>query len=220
MLTPLHVLPMFGFAAIAFLMLGVILAVAVWIAFRSGQAGSTKLGGLGGCLVALALVFVAGLGAVACLVIAVVNAPNEFVRNGPVRKIEAHWPDVHKNHGKKGEPAAEPGKSAPEDRGDAQGEKDEKEEKDEDAHGMHIRVEIAGGDSAAIARWFREHTEGDFEVRTEPIDGPDGRRTRIDIRIPVSDAEMRDLRNDLERDLPNLNLPRGVTIELKGDEDD
>jgi len=57
-------------------------------------------------------------------------------------------------------------------------------------------------------------------VRTEPIDGPDGRRTRIDIRIPVSDAEMRDLRNDLERDLPNLNLPRGVTIELKGDEDD
>lgn len=213
MLTPMHVLPIFGFAAIAFLMIGVILAVAVWIAFRSGQAGSTKLGGLGGCMVAFALVLVAGLGAVACLVVAAVNAPNELLRGGPVRKIEAHWPDVHKDHGEKGERTAEAQASEEPEPGASGTE-------DEDAHGLHIRVEIEGGDSAQIARWVREHTEGDLEVRTARIDGPDGRRTRVDIRIPVSDAEVRKLRHDLERDLPNLNLPYGVTIELKGEDDD
>jgi hypothetical protein len=220
MLQPLHVLPMFGFAAFGCLMIGVVLAVAVWIAFRSGAAGTTKLGGFAGCMVAVALVFVAGLGALACIAVAAFNAPNEFVRNGPVRRFEAHWPELrHGTHSPKGESGkAESAKDGKDE--SAKTEESEEVAGEEEAHGLHLVVEVEGGDEAQIARWFRKHTSGDFEVSYEPVDGPHGRRTRIHIQIPITEAELRDVRRDLERDLPNLNLPDGVTIELKGEEDD
>jgi hypothetical protein len=223
MLIPLNVLPMFGFAALAFLMIGVILAVAVWLAFRSGESGRTKLGGFAGCMVAVALVFVAGLGAIACLLVVAVTAPGEIVRHGPVRKIEAHWPSTH----------GEKGDTEPESAKDEDSEEEESEAhdgmhddehhadaEDHEEHGLHFRVEVAGGNEAKITRWFREHTRGDFKVSTEAIHGPDGRRTRIDIRIPIPDEEIRRMRSDLQKDLPDLNLPDGVTIELKSEDED
>lgn len=224
MLIPLHVLPMFGFAALAFLMIGLILAVAVWLAFRSGASGTTKLGGFAGCMVAVALVFVAGLGAIACLLVVAVTAPAEIARNGPVKKIEAHWPDLHdgkRDHDEKGDAKA----------GSAEHEEDSEEEDSEardampgeDKHadrGLHIRVEVAGGDEGKISRWFRDHVHGDVQFHTESIRTPDGHRTRIDVKIPIPDEEIRKMRDDLQRDLPDLDVPNGVTIELKSEDDD
>ncbi len=234
MLLPLHVLPMFGFAALAFLMIGVILAVACWVAFRSGASGSTKLGGFAGCMVAVALVFVAGLGAIACLLVVAVTAPAEIARNGPVKKIEAHWPDLHGGKRDHDEKADSKPESAKDDEDSAEEESeahdgmsedhDETSDKDtkseEKEHGLHIRVEVAGGDEAKISRWFRDHVHGDVGFHTESIRTPEGRRTRIDVRIPIPDEEIRRTRDDLQRDLPDLNLPSGVTIELKSGDDD
>ena len=200
MLLPLHRLPMFSFACISFLMLGVILAVACWLAFRSGKAGTTKLGGPAGRLVAFALLVVAGLGAIFCITIAVIDAPNEILRNGPVRRIEAHWPDGPTESGSGGSgAAARPDGKSP--------------------RGLHLRIEMTGGDEAAISRWLRDKTDGDVTFTVDTVDGPEGRITRIDAVIPISEHDLRDLQRDLERDLPNLNLPSGVKIELRGKDD-
>ena len=198
MFHPFHRLPMFGFAFLGFLMIGVILAVACWLAFKSGKDGTTKLGGPAGCFMALALVFVAGLGALGCTAIALVNAPGELLRNGPIRKIEAHVHDWKAEHGQPGEP-------------DEAGEAGRK--------GVHFRVEMSGGNAQEISRWFREHTDGDMTVSVTTLAGPDGPRTRVDIELPISGSELRDIRRDFERDLPNLKLPNDVRIELKGVDD-
>ena len=198
MFHPFHRLPMFGFAFLGFLMIGVILAVACWLAFKSGKDGTTKLGGPAGCFMALALVFVAGLGALGCTAIALVNAPGELLRNGPIRKIEAHVHDWNAEHGKPGEP-------------DEAGEAGRK--------GVHFRVEMSGGNAQEISRWFREHTDGDMTVSVTTLAGPDGPRTRVDIELPISGSELRDIRRDFERDLPNLKLPNDAQIELKGEDD-
>jgi hypothetical protein len=55
---------MFGFVLLVFLLLATILAVGVFLAFKSGEQGKTKLGGFAGCAIALALLVIAGLGAV------------------------------------------------------------------------------------------------------------------------------------------------------------
>jgi hypothetical protein len=197
---------MFGFACFGFLMIGVILAVAVWLAFKSGKNGTTKLGGAAGCMISLALVFIAGLAALSCTAIALVNAPNELLRHGPVRRIEAQWPPLRAEHGKTADSESP--------------EPDEGKEKDADSEkGLHIQIEMAGGDATEVSRWFREHTDGDMTVSVDTVKGADGPRTRIDIRLPITEDELRDIRRDFERDLPNLNLPDGIRVELKGDDD-
>ncbi len=206
MLHPFHGLPMFGFACFGFLMIGVILAVACWLAFKSGKDGTTKLGGAAGCMISLALVFIAGLAALSCTAIALVNAPNELIRHGPIRRIEAQWPHLRGAHGKTADSESP--------------EADEAPERDADAEkGLHIQIEMAGGDATEVSRWFREHTDGDMTVSVDTVKGADGPRTRIDIRLPITADELRDLRRDFERELPNLNLPDGIQVELKGDED-
>lgn len=206
MFHPLHRLPMFAFAAFGFLVVAGILAIACWLAFKSGKNGTTKLGGPAGCLVALALVFVAGLAALSCTAIALVNAPNELLRGGPVRRIEAQWPPLRGDHEKSDDEMSETPDESP-------------KATEESAHGLHIRVELSGGDATSISRWFREHSEGDMTVSVEKVKGADGPRTRVDIRLPISDDDLRELREEFERDLPNLDLPEGVRIELKGDDD-
>lgn len=206
MFHPFHRLPMFAFAGFGFLVIAGILAIACWLAFKSGRNGTTKLGGAAGCFIALALVFVAGLAALSCTAIAALNAPNEILRRGPVRRIEAQWPPLHDEHEKDmdGKPEA-PDESS--------------EAPEEHAHGLHIRIELDGEDATAVSRWFREHTEGDMTVSIEKLKGANGPRTRVDIELPISDDEIREIREQFERDLPELNLPEGVRIELKGEDD-
>jgi hypothetical protein len=197
---------MFGFACFGFLVIAVILAIAVWLAFKSGKNGTTKLGGAAGCMIALALVFVAGIAALGCTAIAIVNAPDELIRHGPVRRIEAQWPSLHPDQEKTSDSKSEDAEETP--------------EKDSDAkQGLHIQIEMAGGDATEVSRWFRDHTDGDMTVSVDTVKGADGPRTRIDIRLPITEDELRDIRRDFERDLPNLNLPDGIRVELKGDDD-
>jgi hypothetical protein len=206
MLHPFHRLPMFAFASLGFFVIAGILAIACWLAFKSGKNGTTKLGGAAGCFIALALVFVAGLAALGCTTIAVLNAPNELLRHGPVKRIEAQWPPLRGDH----EENADSKPEAP----------DESPEKpEESAHGLHIRIELDGTDTTEVSRWFREHTEGDMTVSIEKLKSADGPRTRVDIELPISDDDLREIREQFERDLPNLNLPQGVRIELKGEDD-
>jgi hypothetical protein len=206
MLHSFHRLPMFAFACFGFLVIAGILAIACWLAFKSGKNGTTKLGGAAGCFIGLALVFVAGLAALSCTAIALVNAPNELLRRGPVRRIEAQWPPLRADHEKSDDGKPETPDESP-------------EAPEDQAHGLHIRVELDGGDATAISRWFREHTEGDMTVSIEKLKGPNGPRTRVDIELPISDDEIREIREQFERDLPSLNLPEGVRIELKGEDD-
>jgi hypothetical protein len=206
MLNPFHRLPMFAFAAFGFLLIAGILAIACWLAFKSGKNGTTKLGGVAGCFLALALVFVAGLAALSCTAIAALNAPNEILRHGPVRRIEAQWPPLHKEHDETDEGKPEAPDESP-------------EKPEEPARGLHLRIELDGTDTTEISRWFREHTEGDMTVSIEKLRSADGPRTRVDIELPISDDDLRKIREEFERDLPNLNLPQGVRIELKGEDD-
>lgn len=206
MLHPFHRLPMFAFAAFAFLVIAGILAIACWLAFKSGKNGTTKLGGVAGCFIALALVFVAGVAALSCTAIAALNAPNEILRSGPVRRIEAQWPPLHKEH-------AEPDEEKTEEPDESPG------MPEEHAHGLHLRIELDGTDATEVSRWFREHTEGDMTVSIEKLNGANGPRTRVDIELPIPDDDLREIRERFERDLPNLNLPQGVRIELKGEDD-
>jgi len=203
----MHRFPMFGFALLGFLFIGFILAIAVWLAFRSGKDGTTKLGAAAGCMIALALVFVAGLGALGCTAIAIVNTPGEMLRHGPIRRIEAHFPRLHKDH----EDSAD---EAPRSPGS-----EEDEAKEAGAEHLHLRIEMEGGDATQVSRWFRDHTDGDMTVSVRDLAGPGGKRTRIDITLPVPEKDLRELRRDFERDLPGLNLPDGLTIELKGEDD-
>lgn len=206
MFHPFHRLPMFAFAGFAFLVIAGILAVACWLAFKSGKNGTTKLGGVAGCFIALALVFVAGVAAFSCTAIAALNAPNEILRSGPVRRIEVLRPRLHEDEDK----ASDGKPEAPD---------EDMEGREAPAHGLHIRVELAGDDATEVSRWFRDHTEGDMTVSVERVKGPDGPRTRVDIQLPISDDEIREVREQFERDLPSLNLPEGVRIELKGEDD-
>src|SRR5690349_11472865 len=86
-------IPMFGFVLLAFLLLGVILAVAVFFAFKSGTAGQTKLSGPAGCLIALALLVIAGIGATGLAIVALVTIPAEAVKHGPVKSFELRFPE-------------------------------------------------------------------------------------------------------------------------------
>jgi len=84
-------MPMFGFFALGFLFFATVVAVAVWLAVRSGEKGTTKLGGFAGCAIALALLAIAGLGAIGALIVGLVSIPGEAVRHGPVKSFEWHW---------------------------------------------------------------------------------------------------------------------------------
>ncbi len=86
-------IPMFGFVLLAFLLLGVVLAVAVFFAFKSGNAGQTRLSGPAGCLIALALLVIAGIGAIGLAIVALVTLPAEAMKHGPVKSFELQFPD-------------------------------------------------------------------------------------------------------------------------------
>jgi hypothetical protein len=194
-------LPMFGFTCLGFLMIGVILAVACWLAFRSGEPGKGKLGGFAGCMVALALLLIAGVGALGCTAVAFLGARSEMVRRGPVKSFQLEWNDRDKGAREGGEKGA--GEPRAED----------------ESHALHLRVEMRGGDASEVTRWFKENTEGDLTISIATVEDPDGPLTRIDFGLPVTNEELAEIRRNFERDMPNLRLPKGIKVELKGEND-
>jgi hypothetical protein len=193
---------MFGFFGLGFLLFAAVIAIAVWIAVKSGQQGSTKLGGFAGCAIALALLVVAGIGAVGCTAIALLNTPNEMVQRGPVKRFELKWDDEHGLHG---------GESAQEEKGPPRDSK----------HAVSLRFELDGVDPGQVTRWIREHTDSDIPYTistTTTIDGEE-RTVHLEISLPISDDEVRRMREDFHRDFPDLRLPVSVEVEIRRDED-
>lgn len=188
--------PMFGFALLAFLLLAVILAVAVFFAFKSGEQGKTKLGGAAGCLIALALLVVSGMGAIGLLIVAAVAAPGELARHGPVRSLEWRW-NSDSHHASDGHDEAP----------------------------FHVRVELRGTqDSQGVMRWIRKRTDErttlsvheEHDDRGEPF-------TVIEItpRLDIHDRrELDEIFRSLQKDLPDLQLPAGGRIEIKDPDED
>jgi hypothetical protein len=218
-------LPMFGFTCLSFLMLLVILAIASWLVFRSGEKGSTRLSGCAGCAIGFALLAIAGLGALGFLAVAVVSAPVEMVRHGPFRKFEFHWPKDgdEDRSSRRGAPDAPREPGAPGEP-DAPGEPRELGEPDaSDRYPARLSLTLREGSNVgeiagAISEWLREESDGDLDVRVRSESTFDGEVTRLEFRLPVSRAELEELRDELRRELPRLRLPESLEIEVRGDE--
>ncbi len=189
---------MFGFAALGFLLFCAILAVAVFFVFRSGDQGQTRLSGPAGCAVGCALLVIAGIGAALTTFVVVVNLPGEMIRRGPVERIELQYEDEGAHPGEEHAPVV--------------------------TELARVRAVITlreGSDPAQILRVVRrEVSHGvDVVVRTEA--GAEGARPVIEIEIPLDREARRELREVLEelrREAPELELPRGIVIDIR-DED-
>ena len=192
--------PMFGFALLVFLLLATVLAVAVFFAFKSGEQGKTKLSGFAGCMIALALLAIAGIGAIGSIVVGVVSIPNEMSRRGPVKSFEWHWNSDS---------------SAPD--------PDEPDSAKEEAP-FRVRVELRGTqDSQSVMRWIRKRTDERTSIGVhEEVDKDGDTVTVVEItpRLDVHDRkEIQEIFEELKKDLPDLKLPAGGRIELRGPND-
>jgi hypothetical protein len=87
-----------------------------------------------------------------------------------------------------------------------------------------VRVEMRGvQDHGEIMQWIRQRTQSETHIAVHEETGPDGEPyTVAELSVPVSKnqrRELKKLRSDLERDLPELHFPSGVRIELRGPND-
>jgi hypothetical protein len=192
--------PMFGFALLAFLLLAVVVAVAVFFAFKSGEQGKTKLSGLAGCAIALALLMIAGIGAIGTIIVGVVSIPGEAVRHGPVKSFEWRWdhdssaPDPDEPHSTS--------KHSP----------------------LHVRVELRGtADTQSVMRWIRKRTDADTAISVHDERDANGEEFTVIEISPRLDAhdrrEVEELFDELESELPELRLPSGGRVEIKRPDD-
>src|SRR5437867_2708302 len=84
----------------------------------------------------------------------------------------------------------------------------------------HLRLELRGGaDPSEITRWVRDHTRGDLTITVQSERGAGGIVRHVDIALPIAPEDLRELRQELERDLPRLEQLKGVRIELKDESD-
>lgn len=186
-------MPMFGFSCLGFLLVCAILAVAAWFVLRTGKDGQAKIGGLGGCAIALALLLVAGVAAVGCSAVAFLGARMEAVRRGPVRDVTLLW-------------------ETPEDA--------REELARDERHAVLLRIELRDvEDAATITRWFRENTDGGLTISVQEKDGPEGPVTVIEVGLPISREEVLEVKRELEREIPSLRIPEGVRVEVKDPND-
>lgn len=203
--------PMFGFGLLLFVLLAVVLAVAVFLAFKSGEQGKTKLGGCAGCAIAMALLLIAGMGALGLVIVAIVSIPDEAVRRGPVKKFELHW----------GEDA-----NAPRTADGGESVRSELAPGDSPTPApapspLRLRLELRGmADASSVIRWLRPRVDEDAVISVAEGRDDAGRSfTVLDVTIPLSPQDregLTRLRHDLERDLPDFHMPTGVTLELRG----
>lgn len=187
-------IPMFGFALLIFVFLAVILAIAVFFAFKSGAQGKTKLGGFAGCMVALALLFIAGVAGIALVILSLMSIPSEAVRHGPVKSFEFQWRD---NSPEPSDPHAE--SPSP----------------------VHGRIELHGVvDATPVLKWLREKTDPSTHLAVREDKDADGQAcTVIELTRPMDQGEREEWRQmwrDLEKSMPDFRFPTGVRIVLRG----
>jgi hypothetical protein len=149
-------MPPFGFYALCLLLWLCLLALIAWLLLRRGAKGTNKLSGAAGCLLALAFGAMALLGAVGVLLVALLDIPDQWLRHGPVRKLEFILPN---------EPTPLP-----------QGHSVETEfDTDSPQRQARLRVSLDAESpwievSEEISRWLRRQVPGDIHLRTELID--------------------------------------------------
>jgi hypothetical protein len=219
--------PMFGFTVVAFLFVCTILAVATLLVFKSGEKGTTKLGGCAGCAIGFALLAIAGLAALITVGVMLLTARSEIVRNGPIRSLELDLDhddkDAHEAPGNRG---AEPDHGAEE---SANGETDKSlnpvapnaseapSAAAQDAgHAVHLKLVIRGKEyPAAISDWIRDHTDGDVSVTVSH----QGDRTIVDLGLPFTRDELKQFKHDMKKSLPDMKLPKGIKVDIKDADD-
>lgn len=217
MLAALHV-PMFGFTCLAFLMVCVVIAIATLLVFKSGEKGTTKLGGFAGCMVGLGLVVIAGCMVAGTVVVMTLGAWNEAVRRGPVKSFEFHFGDGRHLQGSQTEKARrdEPSELSAEDR----------EAGHELTGGMDAppagkgRIEIIvvlrdDGAAQKVIGWVRDHVEADLAMEWDEVTTDEGEFSRVTFTAELDTDEIERVKRDLEHDFPGFELPTGGRIELR-----
>jgi len=195
-------MPMFGFSCLAFLLMCTVLAVALWIAIKSGEKGTTKLNGLAGCAIAFGLVAVAGMMAMGTLTVMWIQAQNEFVRRGPVKSFEFEL----------GPAAPEPGSA---EAGDDVPAADELLAETGDVE-LVVRFLLRDpGGIAEVVDYMSKHVSGDLRSSSSEIETPEGSFTQVEIRARIDRAEFEPFKEGLNEAFPGMRLPSGGRIELR-----
>ena len=225
-------LPFFGFTCLGFLAICVVLAIAVWIWVQSGEKGATKLNGGAGCAIGGALIFVAGLMAVGCAVVLVVDiareTKKEFGDQLAQWQIEAQDDHELGSEDEDAESMDEDGHDGAvhdADRHDAS----DHEHAHSGEHGatqpsdaaqlveMHVRFHTQSDDAIARGRkWMREHVEADLTTAHEVTTDPHGVLSRtLDFSFDLPAAKADVVEKALREEWPDLKLPDGGSIELR-----
>ena len=197
-------------SALGYLFVVSVLAVAVWLVLRRSKDGRGS--GCGGCLIALALFFAAALGAVGCTALTVAGLSSEVVRHGPVRSVEFRWTD-----------------STERQLADWRAERDEhrprrwqRPSSDDERYPVRLRIELDRDiDVSRLSRWIRDELDGDVLLRYEALSGENGEngengpRARLDFGLPIDPEDIDEFQRELRRELPELDLPDSVKIEIR-----
>ncbi len=218
-------MPMFGFLLLGFLFFAAIVAVACYLVFKSGEQGKTKLSGCAGCAIGLGLLSFAGLGALGCTAIAILDSGNEAVRHGPIKSFEWRWPrDRQDRDAHVDEDAWDAHDDESSSDGSGGDDASQDESNPDESHPFELRVVVRGSADYAIAgqisRWLHEQTDADVSVRTR-VRIEDGEEvTELEFGLPLSNEELAEIRRNFERDVSGLPLPEGVRVEMKSPDED
>ncbi len=212
-------MPMFGFVVLAFLLLCTILAFAVWFATRGAvDAGRSRISGPAGCAIGCALLAVVGLGAIATVAVAVVSIPSEWARHGPIGRVALQF------HDDEGSDVADPDVPSSTSPGShSPGSDSPGTISPDQATSVHAEIELRPGfEAGPIVSVLRREIGGDLTIGVQKVQRDGEWRTVITVDVPLDAEAQRDLRRtlrDLKRDAPELELPSGMVIDIRGPND-
>ena len=90
---------------------------------------------------------------------------------------------------------------------------------------LHLRLELRGThDTASVMKWLRKKLEVEESTMTvvQTTDENDEPITFIEVRVPIDDEtreHLTELKANLTEALPDVQLPTGARIEIKGPDD-
>ncbi|MFN0242065.1 MAG: hypothetical protein ACKVWV_04165 [Planctomycetota bacterium] len=203
-MTGLLRIPMFGFALLTFLALGVIVAIACWLVFNSGEHGKNKLSTPAGCAIGCGLLGFACFGAIGFLLVSFVDWQAQAVQHGPFRSLRFRWDrDRHALAQEDGDRAPAPGDEAPTELPSI-----------DLGYRARLIVELRGSPAelnrivGRISGWLRENTDGEFSVSTTSSEGA----LRVEWGLPVRGDDVRRLKDELEQEIGGLQIPDDVEV--------
>lgn len=186
-------LPILAFCFVGFLGFLLLLAFAAIVGFRglarSANGERSVAHAVAGVGMALAIVFLAGLGALGCSAATTAMTAHHLLVNGPLHTIELErgpFPAAYAAlHGL-----------------------------DRD-HQLHLRVKVEGArDFERLRRWLEHETHGavSFKVSSQREGGQE--YSLLDFALPVDQHELSRLEREIQHDFPWLELPESLRLEL------